>query len=119
VCDLCSNAFQEEIGDDEYALSAITVVELTHGAYRAASKAQRDRRQSFCEELYRDAFVYPVSLSIAQLAGRVEGEQASKGNSIATADLLIGVTALSLGFAVGTLNVRHFQRIPRLKVIEL
>jgi len=38
---------------------------------------------------------------------------------IATADLLIGVTALHYGYAVGTRNVRHFKMIPGLQVITL
>jgi len=38
---------------------------------------------------------------------------------IALPDLLIGVTALHLGFSVATLNVRHFQLIPGLSVIQL
>jgi tRNA(fMet)-specific endonuclease VapC len=111
--------FRTDIGDDVYALSAITVVELTHGIFRGRNAAQRERRRSFCEELYQDAAVFPVSFSIAELAGRIEGEQAGKGNTIATADLLIGVTALSLGFSVGTSNLRHFQRIPELRVVKL
>jgi predicted nucleic acid-binding protein len=61
--------------------------------------------------------VHPVSLAIAQLAGRIEGEQAAKGISIAVEDLIIGSTALHLGFDVATLNVRHFQAIPDLKVV--
>ncbi len=63
--------------------------------------------------------MHPVTLEIAQLAGRIEGEQASQGNSIAFEDLIIGATALHLGFDVATLNVRHFQLIPGLKVITL
>ncbi|MGD0796083.1 MAG: hypothetical protein ABR910_00035 [Acidobacteriaceae bacterium] len=34
-------------------------------------------------------------------------------------DLLIGATALSLGFSVMTENVRHFKLIPGLDVISL
>jgi hypothetical protein len=35
------------------------------------------------------------------------------------ADLLIGVTALELGYTVATGNLRHFQRIPGLAVMQL
>ena len=34
-------------------------------------------------------------------------------------DLLIGATALHLGYEVATLNLRDFQRIPGLSVIQL
>ncbi|HEV2688755.1 MAG TPA: hypothetical protein VGV35_09380 [Bryobacteraceae bacterium] len=43
----------------------------------------------------------------------------SQGISIDFPDLLIGATALHLGFAVVTLNVRHFQMIPGLSVVQL
>ena len=62
---------------------------------------------------------HPVALEVAQLAGKIEGERASQGVSIAFEDLLIGSTALHLGYAVATLNVRHFQLIPDLSVIRL
>jgi tRNA(fMet)-specific endonuclease VapC len=106
-------------GEAEVGLSAVTVVELTHGIYRAKSDAHRELRRAFTEELCRDLAVYPVTLEIAQLAGKVEGEQAARGISIAFEDLLIGTTALHLGYAVATLNIRHFRLIPGLTVIQL
>ena len=38
--------------------------------------------------------------------------------SIAFEDLLIAATALQLGFDVATGNVRHFEHIPGLSVIQ-
>jgi predicted nucleic acid-binding protein len=38
---------------------------------------------------------------------------------IPLSDLLIGASALELGYSVGTANVRHFQLIPELNVIQL
>jgi tRNA(fMet)-specific endonuclease VapC len=106
-------------GDQESALSAISIIEFTHGIYRARTEADKVRRKAFADELARDMIVHPVSLAIAQLAGRIEGEQAAKGISIAVEDLIIGATALHLGFDVATLNVRHFESIPGLKLVSL
>ena len=106
-------------GDEESALSAVSIIELTHGIYRAKTDADRQRRRAFVEELCRDMIVHPLTLAIAQLAGRSEGEQAAKGISIAVEDLVIGATALHLGFDVATLNVRHFQHIPGLAVVSI
>ena len=106
-------------GDIESALSAISIIELTHGIYRAKADADKVRRKAFSDELARDMIVHPVSLGIAQLAGRIEGEQAAKGISIALEDLIIGATALYIGFDVATLNVKHFEAIPGLKVVTL
>jgi predicted nucleic acid-binding protein len=110
---------QAKQGETEIALSAVTIVELTHGIYRARNDSDRERRRAFTEELLRDMAVYPITLEIAQLAGRVEGEQAARGISIAFEDLLIGATALHLNCSVATSNVRHFRLIPKLSVVQL
>jgi predicted nucleic acid-binding protein len=110
---------QAKEGETEAALSAVTIVELTHGIYRARNDIDRERRRAFTEELFRDVTVYPITLEIAQLAGRVEGEQAARGISIAFEDLLIGATALHLNYSVATSNVRHFRLIPKLSVVQL
>jgi predicted nucleic acid-binding protein len=44
---------------------------------------------------------------------------AAQGNIIAFEDLLIGATALHLGFEIVTLNLQHFERMPGLKVVTL
>ncbi|MGB9147483.1 MAG: PIN domain-containing protein [Acidobacteriaceae bacterium] len=105
-------------GDTESALSAISIIELTHGIYRAKTDEDKARRNAFADELARTMIVHPVSIAIAQLAGRIEGEQAAKGISIAVEDLIIGATALHIGFDVATLNVKHFLTIPGLKVVR-
>jgi predicted nucleic acid-binding protein len=64
-----------------------------------------------------DLAVYPYTQEIALLAGRIDGEQATKGLAIPFGDLLIGATALSLGFSVLTTNLRHFRLIPGLTVV--
>jgi tRNA(fMet)-specific endonuclease VapC len=106
-------------GDQEAALSAIGVTELIHGLYRAQTPALRMRRQSFLDELLKALTVYPYTKETAMLAGKLDGEQQSKGVVIPFGDLLIGATALSIGFSVLTENLRHFQKIPGLSVIQL
>lgn len=76
-------------GEQDAALSVVTLVELTHGSYRAKTDADRERRRVFTQELRRDVAVIPVTAEIAELAGRIEGEQAARGISIAFEDLLI------------------------------
>lgn len=107
------------VGDQEAALSSVGLTELIHGIYRAQTPAMRLRRQSFVEEMLRDFTVHPYTRETALLAGRIDGEQQAKGVTIPFADLLIGATALSLGFPVLTVNPRHFQLIPGLKVLTL
>jgi predicted nucleic acid-binding protein len=63
--------------------------------------------------------IHPVTMAVALRAGRIDGQSQAKGIRIPLSDLLIGVTALELGYGVGTHNIRHFQLIPDLNVIPL
>ena len=83
-------------GDQEAALSAIGLTELIHGLYRAQTPEIRQRRESFLNELLTDLTVYPYTKETALLAGKIDGEQQSRGVVIPFGDLLIGATALSL-----------------------
>ena len=51
-------------------MSVVTVAELVHGAYRAQTQAQQERRLEFIERLCRDVPVHPVTLDIARMVGR-------------------------------------------------
>jgi predicted nucleic acid-binding protein len=95
------------------------LTELVRGIYRAQTAETRLRRQSFVDELLRDLAVYPYTRSTALLAGKIDGEQQAQGVTIPFGDLLVGVTALELGFSVVTANLRHFRLIPGLKIVQL
>ncbi len=110
--------FKTGYGEIEVGLSVVTIVELTHGIQRAGTEERRQRRQAFVDELIRDVPVHPVTVEIARMAGRIEGDQAARGVTIAFEDLLIAATALQLGFGVATGNVRHFQAVPGLTVVR-
>jgi tRNA(fMet)-specific endonuclease VapC len=105
-------------GDQEAALSAISLTELIHGIYRAQTPEIRQRREAFINELLSDLTVYPYTKETALWAGKLDGEQQSRGVVIPFGDLLIGATALSLGFKLLTGNLRDFQRIPGLSVVQ-
>jgi tRNA(fMet)-specific endonuclease VapC len=106
-------------GDQDAALSAVGLTELIHGLYRAPTAEIRLRRESFLNELLADLTVYPFTKETAMLAGRLDAEQQSRGVVIPFSDLLIGATALTLGYSVLTVNTRHFQRVPGLSVVQL
>jgi predicted nucleic acid-binding protein len=106
-------------GDQDAALSAVGVTELAHGIYRAQTVEVRQRRQAFIDELLRDLAVYPYTTATALLAARIDGEQQAQGITIPFGDLMVGVTALELGFSVLTVNLRHFRLIPGLQIVQM
>ena len=107
------------VGDTEATLSVVTVVELAHGIERANTVERRTAREGFLNELLREISPEPVTVAIAFRAGRLDGGMQARGMRIALGDLLIGATALELGYGLITHNVRHFRMIPDLLVTQL
>jgi predicted nucleic acid-binding protein len=111
--------FRADSGEVEIGLSVVSIVELVHGVQRAGTEDRRQRRQTFVDELIRDVPVHPVTIETARLSGRIEGDQAIQGVTVAFEDLSIAATALQLGFGVATGNVRHLEVVPGLKVVKM
>jgi predicted nucleic acid-binding protein len=107
------------IAGEDVAISVVTLVELAHGAARADSPQRKSGRLQFLNELIIALPVHPVTVSIALRAGQIDGENTASGIRLALADLLIGVTALELGYRVAIANVRHFQMVPGLQIVQL
>ncbi len=107
----------QTFGEVEIAISAVTLSELVHGVARANTSEIRQARRAFIDELKKHVPVHPVTDSTAEIAGQISGEQAAKGIKLPADDLLIGASAIEQGYAVATLNVRHFQLIPGLRVV--
>jgi predicted nucleic acid-binding protein len=106
-------------GNVEIAISVVTLMELAHGVVRANTPERRAKRKQFIEDIVAAVPVHTVTPAVAWRAGTIDGESQARGLRIPVADLLIGATALSLEFAVGTANVRHFELIPGLSVLRL
>jgi tRNA(fMet)-specific endonuclease VapC len=111
-------AVSSQLGNTEVALSVLTLLELAHGAARADTLERKSMREQFIEELLTALPVHPVTAAIALRTGQLDGANQARGVRLPLADLLIGVTALELGYEVATRNVRHFHMIPGLSVMQ-
>ena len=109
---------QQRFGEIEITMSAITVAELVHAVARAKTPERRARRRAFIDELKKHVPVHPITDATAEIAGTIGGEQAATGITIPIDDLLIGSSAIEQGYAIDTLNVRHFEKIPGLTVLK-
>jgi predicted nucleic acid-binding protein len=112
-------AILRKTGNDEVALSVITLLELAHGAVRANTTERKQKRERIIQELLSAVPIHPITASIALRAGQIDGQSQASGIRIPLADLLIGATALELGYSVATENLRHFQQIPGLSIIPV
>ena len=110
---------EQEHGETEIVLSSITVIELEHGLHRAQTTELARKRREYLDTVFAAVPVEPFTRAMAQLAAEIDAEAKRTGQTIPFADLLIGATALHFGYAVGTRNLRHFQMIPNLAIVQL
>jgi tRNA(fMet)-specific endonuclease VapC len=108
--------FTENREDEIFGLSVITVTELLHGVHRADSTKRRLKRSAYVEKVIELFPVFVFEISIARIYSELWSDLSSKGIQIGAHDLIIGSTALSLGFSVATYNMRHFEKIEGLKI---
>jgi predicted nucleic acid-binding protein len=106
------------VGDTDIALSVVTLIELAHGAARANTAERKTKRERFIQELQTAMPIHPVTVPAALRAGQIDGENQARGISIPLSDLLIGVTALELGYGLITSNLRHFRLISGLSIVQ-
>jgi predicted nucleic acid-binding protein len=76
------------------------------------------RRLAFIDRLCQELVIYPITVEIARIVGRIEGEQAAIGFTLSFEDLAIGVTAAQLGYGIVTLNEKHFKMVPGLRIVK-
>jgi tRNA(fMet)-specific endonuclease VapC len=105
--------------EESVGIASVTVSELLHGVYRAATAAQRQRREAFVEQLLGALPVFPFDLVAARIYSSLWTGLAPEGSKIGAHDLLIGATAIALGYRVATVDRRGFARIPGLEVVVL
>ena len=108
--------FIENRKEEVFGLSVISVAELLHGVHRADSTQRRLKRSAFVEKVIELFPIYPFEVPVARIYAQLWADLIKKGLQIGAHDLIIGATALSLGFSVATFNKRHFERIEGLKI---
>lgn len=95
------------------AVSIITVAELYEGAFGTPNPVHI---LAGMREFLDDYPILPVTDSIAERFARERAALRSQGQLIPDLDLLIAATALSHDLTLLTRNVRHFTRIPGLRI---
>ena len=108
--------FAENREEEIFGISVITVAELLHGVHRADSTKRRLRSSAYVEKIIELFPIYVFETSIARIYAELWSDLSKRGIQIGAHDLIIGSTALSLGFSVATFNKRHFDRMEGLKL---
>lgn len=110
---------EAQLGPEEaVGIAAITASELLHGVYRATPE-HRARREAFVEAVLTALPPIPFNLVAARAHARLWAQLASKGTDVGAHDRLVAATAITVGWRVGTANIRHFGRVPGLDVVAV
>jgi len=94
--------------------SAITVGEMAYGAYRSSSPEPLLRRLE--ERLWPNVRILPFDRPAAETYGQLRAELERAGKPLSEPDLRIASIALTHDLTMVTGNVRHFARVPGLRV---
>ena len=101
---------------EPYGICVMTASELLHGIHRANTEKRRLKREAYVEKVIEAFPAYPFDMSAARIHARIWARLAKKGITVGAHDLIIGATALSLGFSIVTSNTRDYGRIDGLIV---
>jgi len=114
-----SGRLEEQLGPtEEVGIAAITASELLYGVHRGAPE-QRGRREAFVAGVLVAFSPFPFDLLAAGTHARLWAGLASSGTDVGAHDRLVAPTAITAGWRVGTANVKHFERIRGLDVLNI
>jgi tRNA(fMet)-specific endonuclease VapC len=105
----------DELSDTGLAVSIISIGELYEGAFRFSEpQAEMTRIRSFLNPF---AIVW-LSDPIMESSGRTRCQLRRAGQLIPDLELLIAATAVHHNLILMTRNLRHFARIPELRIYQ-
>ncbi|MGH7572526.1 MAG: PIN domain-containing protein [Gemmatimonadota bacterium] len=94
--------------------SAVVIGELFAGAYRQRASARH--LTNIEERVLAAVTVIPYDAAAARVYGRLSAELRDAGAPLAVSDLQIAATALHHDLELVTGNIRHFERVPGLRL---
>lgn len=99
----------------DIAVSVITVAELEHGCDKSADP---DKNRLALMEFLSPFTLLPFDDSAARAYGNVRADLEKKGTPIGSMDLLIAAHAQSRDLEIVTNNIREFERVEGLVVVD-
>ena len=97
---------QAQISNLKITTASIVVFEFWVG-----KSMNNPQVESMAEKLFQDIEIICLDENIAKIAGKIEREGQSHGN-----DAIIAATAIESNAQLATLNAKHFENIPGLKI---
>jgi tRNA(fMet)-specific endonuclease VapC len=114
-----SSRLEDQLGaDEEVGIASITASELLHGVHRATPE-RRARREAFVETVLAAFPPLPFGLLAARVHASIWADLAAAGRDVGAHDRMVAATAIANGWRVGTANLRHFERIAGLDIMNV
>ena len=107
--------FLREFEGKDLTTTVVNAFELFHGAYKSRESSAN---LSATRGLLASLRVLGLDKKAAEGAGEVLARAQKSGENIEIRDLLVGCLAREEGLPILTYNVKHFRKIPGLKVID-
>lgn len=98
---------------DPKAISVITYGELIFGAQLSQKVMENLAKAHRIKEIFP---LIEITPSIVETFGAMKADLRRNGTPVDDFDLLIGATALTMGYSVVTNNEKHFKKIPGLTI---
>ena len=102
---------------EEQFTSAVVVGELFKGAFRSSAAARH--LENVEKRVLPAVTVLSYDVAAARVYGQVRAQLESAGRPLADADLQIAATALVHDLELVTGNVKHFKRVPGLRISSI
>lgn len=99
----------------EICISTVTLAELRYGV---AKSQYQEKNQAALDDFILPLEIAEFDESAANYYGVLRASLERKGTLIGAMDLMIGAHALSQNLTIVTNNVREFNRIPKLVVVD-
>ena len=103
--------------DDDVAIAAVTLAELTVGV-ELSSGRQRERRRAYVEEIARSIPILPYDESVALQHSVLLVAVRRAGRQSGAHDLIIAATAAASGRTVVSADRRAFEDLPGISAVD-
>ena len=102
-----------DMAEESHFTTSITLGELLYGAVRRRSASLMNAIQDY---LLRDVTIVPFDEASARVYASIRVELEAAGRPLHRSDLQIAAICLAHDLTLVTGNVRHFERVPGLRV---
>jgi tRNA(fMet)-specific endonuclease VapC len=98
---------------DPMGVSVVTLMELYYGAYKSRKMVANLARIRAIENAFE---IIPISQEAALTFGELKATLEKQGIPLDDFDLILAASALTHNFTLVTNNVKHFDRVPGLRL---